>query len=267
MKHVCWIGSVVGLVFAASSVALAQQAAHFYIRTNCVKVRDGKGPEYAEYLKNVVAKLAKYRVDNGTSAGYVIAQAVLPAGRAATCDYLLSTGSNEFPRELTSAEQTDADYAKAGVTMTRGERIAKQVELSYLVKTEIWSRADGVGVDITKGGYITINFFNVKTGMANWLGMETSGWKQVAEAGAKEIPGTGWAIWTLTLPGGQALPYNAMTIDSFPTWEALGKGLPAQALWAKVHPQEDFITHMTKLSGLAERPHVDVFKVVDFITK
>jgi hypothetical protein len=267
MNRLISIGSVVALVLTGGSIAFAQQPAPYYTRANCVKVRDGKAVEYAAYLRDVTGKLAKYRVDNGIYAAFSLSQAVFPAGRAAMCDYIIAYQSNGFPPEAPTPEQADADYKTAGVNMTRQERAAKLNELSYLVKTELWRRSNSVGT-VAKGSYLRINYFRVNPGMlGDWMTSEANGWKQLAEAAAAEIPGTGWSEWTLVMPGGQSLPYNARTIDVFPTWDAMGKGLPVRALWTKAHPNVDYTTHMNKLNTLAERPRVDVYKVVERITK
>src|ERR1039457_6428173 len=105
MNRVISIGTVAAFAVAVGSIASAQPAADYYSRLNCVKVRDGKGAEYAEYLRDVTGKLAKYRVDNGMYATFSVSQAVFPAGRAAQCDYVLSYGSNGFPKEARTAEQ------------------------------------------------------------------------------------------------------------------------------------------------------------------
>ena len=77
------------------------------------------------------------------------------------------------------------------------------------------------------------------------------GWKELAEA----------------MPGGQSQPCNARTIDVFPTWDALGKGTQVRAMWVKGHPTMDYTSHMEKLNAPAEPPRVDVYKVVERITK
>ena len=270
MNRLISIATVAALALTGGSTVLAQapQPAPYYVRANCIKVRDGKGPEYAAYLRDVTAKLAKYRVDNGMVAGFTVSQAVFPAGRAAMCDYIIANQTNAFPPEAPTPEQGDADYKKAGVNMTRQERTAKLNELTYLVKTELWRRTASAGAGVAKGSYIRVNYFNVKTGMmADWMAMESSGWKQLAEAAATEVPGTAWSEWVLAMPGGQSLPYNARTIDVFPTWDALGKGLSVRALWTKAHPTVDYTTHMTKLNAMAERPRIDIYKIVERIAK
>ena len=268
MNRPIWIGTVAALVLTCASIASAQQTTPLFSRMNCVKVRDGKGSEYAAYLRDVTGKLGKYRVDNGMYSAFTVSQAVFPAGRAAMCDYLISYASNGFPKEPPTPEQTDAEYKKAGINMTRQERTAKLNELTYLVKTELWRRTELVGATISKGNYFRVNYFNVKPGMGgDWMAMESDGWKQLAEAGAAEVPGTAWSVWVLAMPGGQSLPYNARTIDLFPTWNAMGKGLPVRALWNKAHPNVDYTSHMNKLNALAERPRVDVYRVVERITR
>src|ERR1039457_1302395 len=128
MNRVILIGTVAALALTGNSIASAQQTAPYYTRANCVKVRDGKGGEYAAYLRDVTTKLAKYRVDNGMFAGFTVSQAVFPAGRAAMCDYIIAYQSNGFPKEAPTPEQTDADYTKAGINMTRQEEHTSELQ-------------------------------------------------------------------------------------------------------------------------------------------
>jgi hypothetical protein len=136
-----------------------------------------------------------------------------------------------------------------------------------LVSQELWRFRAGVG-HVSKGSYVRINYNKVKPGMgAEYLKFETTGWQQLAEAAAKDIPGTSWGLYTLTMPGGSDQPYNSITVDGFPSWEAMGKGLPVQDLWKKAHPDVDYAQHMQKMSTLLDRPRVEVFRVVDYISK
>ena len=249
--------------FLASSQTQDQQ---FYGRDICVKVKEGKAQEYATYLRDVTVKLAKIRVDAGAIASYMIAQAVAPTGRAARCDYHLVAGYNGFPPEAPSEEQTAADMKKAGISMNREAMFAKRDELSYLVGVDIWMYRERVGTS-QKGGYARINYDKVHPGMgAEWATLESTGWKQLAEAASKEY-GTAWRVASLAMPGGASLPYNAMTVDIFPSWAALGKGISARALWNKVHPNTDMTAHMNRLSTIRDRPRVDTVKLIEVITK
>jgi hypothetical protein len=243
------------------------QTPPIYSRDNCVKVKDGKGAEYAAYLRDVVLKLAQVRVDSGQQTGFVVGQAVLPIGRSARCDYHIFATYSGFPAELSTPEQTAADMKKAGIAMSREAMIAKRNELSYLVSTDIWRWHERIGKP-AKGGYSRLNFYKVQPGKTNdWVRMESTGWKQVAEAAEKEFPGTGWRMGNLAMPGGTGLPYNAITIDIFPSWEAMGKGISARTIWNKVHPNTDQSAYSNRMAEFVDRPRIDVLRIVEVIDK
>jgi hypothetical protein len=155
---------------------------------------------------------------------------------------------------------------KAGISLGYVAMIAKRDELSYLAGMDIWRLREKVG-SATKGAYARINFDKVHPGMAaEWLDLESNGWKQLAEVAAKEH-GTAWRAASLAMPGGADLPYNAMTIDVFPSWAALGQGIPARAIWNKVHPNQDMSAHLDRLSTIRDRPRVDVVRLIEVIEK
>lgn len=234
-----------------------------YSRDICVKVKDGKGAEYAAYLQDVTVKLARVRIDSGMYSSFVIAQAVAPAGRSARCDYHLVYGSMGFPPQGPGPEQTVADMKKAGITMTRQQSIAKRDETSFLVGVDIWRGQQNVGTS-AKGGYARLNYYKTKPGasVGDWLRLEGTGWKPLAEAIAKEF-GTGWIVASLAMPGGTDLPYNGLTADIFPSWDALGKGFPVRATWNKIHPEMDFATYSSRIANVVDRPRVDTVRLVE----
>jgi hypothetical protein len=261
------MSSALALGLICSSAVFGQtQEPSLFARDYCVKVRDGKWQEYSAFLQNVTAKLAAVRVESGAYASYAIAQAVAPMGRSARCDYHLVTTYVGFPPDAPGAEQIAADMKKAEITMSREAMVAKRDELSYLVEVDIWRWRERVGRS-AKGAVARINYDKVHSGMgAEWLNLESNGWKQLAEAASKEH-GTAWRAATLVMPGGEDLPYNAMTIDVFPNWAALGKGLPAREIWNTVHPNTDMSAHMARLAAIRNRPRVDVVRIVEFIEK
>lgn len=267
MNTIARFRGVLTLSIFCCPMAFSQtQGQPFYGRDTCVKVREGKAQEYAAYLRDVTVKLAKVRVDAGYMATYTIAQAVAPAGRAARCDYHFFAGYDGFPPETPSAEQTAADMKKAGISMSPEAMLAKRGELSYLVGVDIWMFRERVGTP-KKGGYARINYDKVHPGMtAEWAALESTGWKQLAEAASKEY-GTAWRVASLAMPGGASLPYNAMTVDLFPSWAALGKGIPARALWNKVHPNRDMTAHLNRLSIIRDRPRIDTVRLIEVLTK
>jgi hypothetical protein len=114
---------------------------------------------------------------------------------------------------------------------------------------------------------VRLNYFKIKAGeQADWLRMERAGWKQLAEAFAKETPGRAWGLYTLGMPGGASLPYNALTADIVPNWEGLFGGNPRDT-WMKVHPETDYAGYMNRVGQMAERPYVDTLRLIEVIQK
>ena len=152
--------------------------------------------------------------------------------------------------------------------MTVEEAAAKRNELSYLVSTDVWLDRELVGQS-TKGGYVRVTYLKTKPGTtsAEWAAMSSATWKPLAEAWVKENPAMGWGSSTLAMPGGTGLAYNAMTLDFFPTWDAIGKGVPSRALWNKVHPDSDMTAYFDRLALIADRPRIDILKLVEVIVK
>jgi hypothetical protein len=261
------MSSVLALGLICSSTAFGQaQAPPLFARDNCVKVRDGKGAEYRAHLENVTLKLARYRVESGQAVSFALTQAVSPAGRSARCDYHIVYTYAGFPPEPSVGEQNAADMKKAGIDMTYAAMAAKRDELSFLVGTDTWRWRERVGRS-AKGAYARMNYDKIHQGMQQeWLRMEGSGWKQLAEAASTEL-GTAWRTATLVMPGGEDLPYNAMTIDVFPNWAAFAAGIPSREIWNKVHPESDISAFLARVGEIRDRPRVDVVRIVEFIEK
>ena len=251
------------LVLAPAAFAQAQPVGS--LQVHCVKARDGKMGELRRFLLETSAKVGKYRVDGGQIASYVITEAVAPAGRSARCDFHVVQGYSGAPKEAPGT--AEEDLKKAGVSMTVAQRNAKRDELSYLVSTEYWQVRDLVGT-LTKGGYVRLNYFKTNSGaQAEWLRMERSGWKQMAETWAKDTAGRAWILHTLAMPGGTNMPYNALTVDGFPNWDSLFTGVNPRNTWGKVHPDSDYSAYMTRVGQLAERPMVATMRLLEVIRK
>lgn len=260
-----------GVIYCTMATSQTQEPQR-YSRVSCMKVKEGKDAEYAAYLRDVVAKLARVRVDAGLFDSYAFQQAVIPAGKSATCDYRLAVVYVGFPpegasrRELRDPEQVSADLKKAGIAMSREEMLAKRDELATLVGMDIWRFHERVGT-AQKGGYSRVNYDKIHPGMtAEWVRRMSTGWKPVAEASSKEH-GTAWRAATLVMPGGSGLQYNATTVDHFPTWAQLAKGIDARTIWNKVHPDTDLAAFMNPGFSVFDRTRVDVYRMIELITK
>ena len=150
-------GMVTAAALAAMSGALTAQTKPDYVRSVCVKVRDGKQQAYAEFLRDVVTKTAQARVDAGIYSAFLIMKSVEPIGQSARCDYRLVSVSPGFPEEPLTRQQVSADLTKSGVVMSYDQMVATRNELSYLVGMEIWRRREIVGQSVV-GGYARLNY-------------------------------------------------------------------------------------------------------------
>lgn len=261
--HVCW-----PLPTSLRANESGPQRARHYNRIFCVKACDGKSADLAAYFRDVATKLAKVRAEAGEFDAYLLAQSVEPAGRSARCDYHIVYSYTGFPPETGNAEKTAADLKKAGLYMTVEAMYAKRDAVSYLVSTEIWQRSAIVGSGSVKGSYVRLNYYNVKPGMmADFLRRETTGWQKLAEELSQDNPGMSWSVRSLLMPGGSAMPYNAMTADGFPNWAAVGNGIRGRDVWNKVHPEQDFAAYMSGVNTIADRTRVELFRIVEVIRK
>ncbi|MBS1829766.1 MAG: hypothetical protein JST93_30990 [Acidobacteria bacterium] len=257
--------SLLSIPLAFLPAAFAQTQSTGSAEILCIKAKDGKQGELRRFLLDSSAKMGKYRVDSGVFSAYLIAEAVAPSGRSARCDFHLVQAYAAAPKgPLTSTEE---DMKKAGISMTIAQRNAKRDEISYLVSREYWRVRDIVGT-LVKGGYVRLNYFKINSNsQTEWLRMESSGWKQMAEVWAKESPGRAWVLQTLIMPGGATMPYNGLTVDGYPNWDALFATTNPRNTWGKVHPDSDYSAYMTRVGQLAERPLVSTMRLIEVIRK
>jgi hypothetical protein len=260
------------LGFVAVSIAMGLAAATSRaqdqptVREYCIKVAPGKAAEYEAFLRDVSVPLAQARADSGEFAWSVIARGVIPAGSSARCDYRFAYGYKGLPPEEISKEALDAAIKRAKLTLTADQLIAKRTALTSLVAAEIWYRIDGVGPDVEKGGYVRFNHYNVRRGqMDEWVRLETTYWKALMDAWLKGGGKGGWGVYGLWMPGGESTPYDAMTVDTFPDWNGLMRGVPVTELWPKVHPNRTSTDAFDRMAEVRSIHDVEYYKVVEVV--
>src|ERR1019366_6470975 len=225
-------------------VAAAQDQPGF-VRDTCVKVAPGKGAELEAMLHDVTAKQMRVRIDEGHAAWWLALSAVVPP-------------------ETPTPEQSTAELKKAGLNMTIAEYAAKRNSLSTLVNVDIWRSLADVGPSVGEGNYLRLNSYKVKPGQqAAWRKLETTGWKPFVES--LKDSHLGWHLHTLAMPAGEYLHYNALTVDTFPSWTALGQGVPVNTAWPKVHPDMPGADYLSLVNNTVERYRVDVIRVVEVV--
>jgi hypothetical protein len=263
------------LTFAAASIAatLAASTSHAQaqaepstVREYCLKVAPGKGAEFEAYLRDVGLPLAQARVDAGEFDWSVVTRGVIPAGSSARCDYRVAYGYKGLPPEELSKEGLDAALKRAKLTLTADQLIAKRSALTSLVAAEIWSFIDGIGLDVEKGGYIRFNHYKVGE-MDEWVRLETTRWKPLMDAWLKAGGKGGWGVYALAMPGGDSTLYNGMTIDTFPDWNGLVRGVPMNDLWPKVHPNTEATNTFQRLDQARSIHDVEVSKIIEVVRR
>ena len=123
---------------------IGAQTKPVFLRSTCIKVNPGAGPEYEKLQADTIMKLAQYRIKQGAVLRYALSRAVLPAGEQSECDYLSSFSYPGFPTELTP-EGTAKNLKAAGVTMSYEAYVARNRALSKPVATRIFRLTANAG--------------------------------------------------------------------------------------------------------------------------
>lgn len=258
-KKTAWLAVMAG-------ACLRAQTPIPYVRDLCVKVQPGKFSDYAAMLHDVTAKVTQVRADEGKLAWWLAERAVVPAGSTARCDFHLVSGYAGFPPEPSTPAEMDAALNKAKIAnMSAATLNTKRDALSTLVSVDIWRGVAAVGSP-QKGGYIRMNLYKANP-VSDWAKLESEGWKPMVESYSKDHPGIGWAAGALAMPGGSGMHYNAMTVDFFPTWAAVGLGSgPLTEVWAKVHPELEIGDYMEKVGKAADRYKIEIYQVIELVS-
>ena len=75
--------------------------------------------------------------------------------------------------------------------------------------------------------------------------------------------GIGWHLNTLSMPAGSYLHYDALTVETFPTWQAAGEGTPAAKEWSKLYPDLALTEYVRLLGNTRDRYRVDLLRVTE----
>ena len=78
---------------------------------------------------------------------------------------------------------------------------------------------------------------------------------------------SGWSLNVQVLPGGADLPFQAVTVDVYPSWDAVFAESPHFAEnFKKAHPDMEIGTTMEKLDQLRTIVSRTLFTVDDMVT-
>lgn len=224
---------------AAYAIALpAQQAPSGFHAVNCIKVNPQKSVEFRHWIADVTTKMAQSRVESGAVSEWYLLRAVIPMGASADCDYVTVTFYPGAPPEPLNAEQTGALLKKAGIAMSAEEFMARRDALATLKSADIYRNQAAVG-KAEKGSYLSVNYMKAPN-VDEWLKFEKETWKPIAEAMIKDGVLSGWSLNLRSLGLESDLPYQGVSVDVFPSWDALFKDDPQFIdRIKKVYPDKD----------------------------
>ncbi|HLY43653.1 MAG TPA: hypothetical protein VKR52_20735 [Terracidiphilus sp.] len=235
----------VAVAAAVSAVGMAQAPApRPYYLVNCVKVKPDKGPEFDKWAADSLHKVAQARIDSGTITTWLLLRAVLPAGKDNECDYQTVSFYPGIPSKPLEAAELDDLMKKAGLT-TEQYRQSRNAS-SELATSGMYQMVVNTG-SVEKGDYVVLGYLKVKepaiVNEQKWIDFETKAWKPISELLIEKGITRGWSVDARMLPDGAALPFDGLTVDVYPSWEAIFKlqddpNFPEY--WKKVHPDMDF---------------------------
>jgi hypothetical protein len=227
-----------------TTLSTAQNQPTGYHRVACIKVQSGKMANYRQFSADLSTKTMQAAANSRDIAGWYLLRSIAPTGEAAQCDYVSVTSYSALPPPPATREQLALRLKQAGIQMTADEFIAKRDGLSRLVSQEIWRTIDRVGEPQT-GDYMLLNFGKISN-MTEYLDIEQKVWKPMAEAWAKDGKQLrAWAVTVPVLPSGSDRPYQAVSLDVFPSWEAVFQPRGAPEMFNRVHPGKDYTQTFT----------------------
>jgi hypothetical protein len=254
----------VALAATLSATLFAQQAPTGFHSVACIKIKPENAKDFRKWAAEETHKFAQARVDSGSVSTWLLLRSVLPTGTSAECDYLsifMYPGSPPKPLEL---DELGAVLKKAGLTMSAQEYVDRRTALTRLVSNNLFQNKAFAGT-MNKGDYFQVNYMKVPN-MEDYLAYEKKVWQPLAEAMVKGGVRTGWSLNVQVFPSGSDLKYQAVTVDVFPSWDAMFKDIPLTDTFKKVHPDMEAGTTFENYQKLRTIIATNVFQVEDMVT-
>lgn len=254
----------VALAAAFSVTLLAQQAPSGYHSVACIKIKPGKGSDFRKWAAENTHKFAQARVDAGAVSTWFLLRTVIPVGTSAECDYLSIFMYPGTPPKPLDMDDLGAVLKKAGMALTAQEYVDRRASLTKLVSNNLFQNKISVGA-AKKGDYFMVNEMKVSN-MNDYLAYEKKVWQPLAEAMSKDGVRTGWSLNVQVLPSGSDLKYQAVTVDIYPSWDAVYKDIPYADIFKKVHPDMEIGTTFENYEKLRTIVSTNLYHVDDMIS-
>jgi hypothetical protein len=244
---------------------LAQQPSPGFHAVACFKLKPDSAAEFRKFAADELRKVSQGRVDDGELTGWYLLRSVLPQGEAAECDYVSVSFFPQLPH-LLGPEQLESAIKKAGLNITPDDYIKHRNAVSKLVSVAMFQNQASVGAP-KKGDYFQVNYMNVADeNLRDYIALEKNAWKPFAEALVKDGKQDAWSVNLMVMPFGSDMPYQAVTVDAFPSMDAVFSEDPQFFdRFRKVHPNMEFGTTMARFEKLRKQAQVRLFLLEDMI--
>ncbi len=254
----------VALLAALSLPLAAQQAPAGYHTVGCFKVKPEKAAEFRKWAADDVHKLEQSLVDSGRMSTWLLLRSVMPQGTSATCDYVSISIFPAAPPAPLGLSDLGTAVKKAGLTVGAQEFVDRRSALTELVSLAMFQTRITVGSE-KKGDYLMVNFMKVPN-IDDWLAYEKKVWQPMAETLVKDGVTRGWSANTQVLPAGSDLKFQAVTVDAYPSWDAVFKDFGFAEHFKKAHPDMEVGTTMENFDKLRTILASDLYTVEDMVT-
>jgi hypothetical protein len=245
-------------------LGLAQQTAapaQAWYTMTFVKAPGDKTAAYEEAVRTQLAKVAQSRVNSGELTFWAHNKLLLPGGSDAKYSHVLVYRYAGIPKLDLPAEETAAQWAKAGVK--RSDYIDRMNGLSVvIVKRELWRGLDGAGT-VEAGDFIRLDMKKVSNN-AQYTNLERTVFKRYWEERIQIGAMKAWGLYALSIPGGEDRPYGFLTMQAFKDEpQMLGPAsVPARDSWAKAAPGQDSYNIYKHAAEVSHTTATELWRVI-----
>jgi len=253
------------LMIAAAS--LAQSPTLGFHSVACFKVKPENSADFRKFAEGELHKIAQGRVDDGELTAFYLLRAVFPQGQAAECDYVVVAIFPKLPHAF-GRENLAAAIKQAGLSITPEDYVNHRNAVSTLITTGVYQNVGVVGQP-KKGDYFQVNYMRVTDeNFDDYIALEQKVWKPLAEQYIKDGLEDGWSINIARMPIGSDMPYQVVTVDMFPTMDAIFADDPKFVeRFHKAHPDREIGTTFQQFEKLRVRSQVKLYVLEDLIAK
>lgn len=259
---------LIAALLAAISANLSAQPSQGrgYHSVACFKVSPENTSNFRGFVRDQWRKVAQARVDSGEVTAWYLLRAVLPQGSSAACDFITVVMFPGAPH-LAGSEEINAAIQKSGMSINSQEYVNARNAVSTLVSVAVFhNEADDGSPKV--GDYFKVNYTKVPGDIGEWVAYEKKNWLPVALALNKNGATSAWSLNVQVLPNGADLPYQAVTIDVFPSMDAVFNEDNSIPLTFKaLYPKTDMRSFMAGFEKISTIKSAQLFELDDVVGK